>query len=117
MIWAEAAVPVRPTPVRLRRASWNRLKADGRKLGSGLWTFTVHWSIAGADSRELLPKMRLTWSKRSSVRWRLMWLNSAAIDPDLRAIIGAWPGMPEEVKAEILALAQMARGGRREGRE
>ncbi len=31
---------------------------------------------------------------------------NASLDPDLQAIIDAWPTLPESVKADILAMAK-----------
>jgi hypothetical protein len=35
----------------------------------------------------------------------------APIDPDLQAVIEAWPGLPEAVKAKVIELVQAANPG------
>lgn len=75
--------------------------------GSVIWCKFVYWSVSESNPPTHSPKNSTTLVPGGAKSGALA-PAKPVIDPDLAALIDAWPRLPEPIKAGILALVRVA---------
>ena len=83
---------------------WSYKKSPKSKLTKGFWSGR-NWTRTQAKDHDKTPRFAAidNSSAESGTRFGT---KGRPIDPDLRAILNAWPGLPEAIRAEIRAIVR-----------